>query len=53
MRITDNIEEITMRSPIVPYAWRDPGFLAIVFAVISVTCTVIGHGGEFIMWLLK
>jgi hypothetical protein len=27
--------------------------LAIVFAAISVICTAVGYGGEFILWLLK
>jgi hypothetical protein len=28
------------------------GDLATVFAVISAVCTVIGYGGEFVLWLV-
>jgi hypothetical protein len=27
--------------------------LALIFAVISVACTIVGYGGEFILWVLK
>jgi hypothetical protein len=44
--------QIVMR-PFAPNAWREPVFWAGVFAAISVACTVVGYGGEFVLWLLK
>jgi hypothetical protein len=40
-------------SPIAFWNWREPSFLAVMFATISVVCTIVGYGGELVLWLLK